>query len=434
MIILFILIPSEIPPGFFDSMEHLVVHLAREALVGGPVQYRWMYLYERRLGSLKRTVRNKAKVEGSIVEAYLVNELSTYCSLYFEPTVETRLNRESRNFTPQCESSDQRLSVFKTSCRSLYDKAGRHCQLEDEDMHKAHTYILLNCEEVSPFTCMFTEMVRCNEPYIDEAGLDRRRNEQFADWFESYVMSSTDPTTDRLKVLASRPLRFVCRHPGFFVNGYKFHTQTHGTGRTTHNSGVCVRGSCYSEYESDYYGLLDEVLEIEYHGYGLGRCVVPLFRCTWFDTVNGVRVDPKHNLVDIKPKSRLRSDDPFILASQAEQVYYVPYPSKSLKDWWSVVKTKPRGVYELASEVPSDENVGDEQFFQENDIITAVGRNEDVDEPICLVTEEEDMEIADDHHDNWHVDESSDEEEEFQESNGDSEDEELDLLDHSSDD
>ena len=35
------------PPGFFDSMEHLVVHLPHEAILGGPVQYRWMYLYER---------------------------------------------------------------------------------------------------------------------------------------------------------------------------------------------------------------------------------------------------------------------------------------------------------------------------------------------------------------------------------------------------
>jgi hypothetical protein len=35
------------PPSFFDSMEHLPVHLAYEARVGGPVQYRWMYLFER---------------------------------------------------------------------------------------------------------------------------------------------------------------------------------------------------------------------------------------------------------------------------------------------------------------------------------------------------------------------------------------------------
>lgn len=35
------------PPSFFDSMEHLPIHLPYEALVGGPVQYRWMYPFER---------------------------------------------------------------------------------------------------------------------------------------------------------------------------------------------------------------------------------------------------------------------------------------------------------------------------------------------------------------------------------------------------
>jgi hypothetical protein len=35
------------PPAFFDSMEHLPIHLAYEARVGGPVQYRWMYPFER---------------------------------------------------------------------------------------------------------------------------------------------------------------------------------------------------------------------------------------------------------------------------------------------------------------------------------------------------------------------------------------------------
>ena len=35
------------PPSFFDSMEHLPIHLPYEARVGGPVQYRWMYPFER---------------------------------------------------------------------------------------------------------------------------------------------------------------------------------------------------------------------------------------------------------------------------------------------------------------------------------------------------------------------------------------------------
>jgi len=35
------------PPTFFNVMEHLPVHLPMELKLGGPVQYRWMYDYER---------------------------------------------------------------------------------------------------------------------------------------------------------------------------------------------------------------------------------------------------------------------------------------------------------------------------------------------------------------------------------------------------
>ncbi|KAK8949378.1 hypothetical protein KSP39_PZI006024 [Platanthera zijinensis] len=35
------------PPSFFTIMMHLPIHLAQEARVAGPVQYRWMYPIER---------------------------------------------------------------------------------------------------------------------------------------------------------------------------------------------------------------------------------------------------------------------------------------------------------------------------------------------------------------------------------------------------
>jgi hypothetical protein len=34
-------------PSLFDSMEHLPMHLSYEAKVGGQVQYRWIYPFER---------------------------------------------------------------------------------------------------------------------------------------------------------------------------------------------------------------------------------------------------------------------------------------------------------------------------------------------------------------------------------------------------
>ena len=35
------------PPSFFDIMTHLVIHLGREVRLCGPVQFRWMYPFER---------------------------------------------------------------------------------------------------------------------------------------------------------------------------------------------------------------------------------------------------------------------------------------------------------------------------------------------------------------------------------------------------
>jgi hypothetical protein len=31
------------PPGFMNWMQHLLMHIPCKALVGGPVQFRWMY-------------------------------------------------------------------------------------------------------------------------------------------------------------------------------------------------------------------------------------------------------------------------------------------------------------------------------------------------------------------------------------------------------
>jgi hypothetical protein len=50
-------------PTFFDVMMHLAVYLPDEALLRGPVQYGWMYPIERRLYTLKRYVRNRARPE-----------------------------------------------------------------------------------------------------------------------------------------------------------------------------------------------------------------------------------------------------------------------------------------------------------------------------------------------------------------------------------
>ncbi|XP_026657308.1 uncharacterized protein LOC113461439 [Phoenix dactylifera] len=119
------------PPAFFDSMEHLPVHLAYEAKVGDPVQYRWMYLVERLMHDLKHKVKNRASIEGSIIEAYIIEEISTFCSYYFEPSIQTRLNQVLRNDDEgECDLVD-RLPIFTHQGRPFGRPFGRHLTTQE---------------------------------------------------------------------------------------------------------------------------------------------------------------------------------------------------------------------------------------------------------------------------------------------------------------
>ncbi len=71
------------------------------------------------------------------------------------------------------------------------------------------------------------------------------------------------------------------------------------------NSGICVKGSCYNEYERDYYGMLVDILELKYVGQGN---VAVLFKGDWYDTEKGLRVHPRHGLIEIRYKSRLTTN------------------------------------------------------------------------------------------------------------------------------
>jgi hypothetical protein len=64
-------------------MQHLLVHIPYEVMIGGPTQYRWMYHIERSLKYLRAMVDNKARVEGSITKSFLLNEITYFSSVYF---------------------------------------------------------------------------------------------------------------------------------------------------------------------------------------------------------------------------------------------------------------------------------------------------------------------------------------------------------------
>ena len=112
------------------------------------------------------------------------------------------------------------------------------------------------------------------------------------------------------------------------------------------NSGVCIKGTCYGDNELDYYGLLEDVIELDYYNPSNKETRVVLFKCHWFDPVEnrGWRRHKQYDLVEIHNNRRFTTYEPFILASQAQQVYFAEYACKTKeRQYWRVVyKIRPQ--------------------------------------------------------------------------------------------
>ncbi|XP_019241588.1 PREDICTED: uncharacterized protein LOC109221568 [Nicotiana attenuata] len=194
---------------------------------------------------------------------------------------------------------------------------------------------------------MYIQRLQEELPNLSQDQINESLETCFAIWFKEYVRCN-HIENQFLCSLAHGPLISAKCYPVYFVNGYKFHTECHGSARSTINSGVCIS----DPNVGDYYGRIQEIIQLEYRKEPLKQTV--LFKCEWFDpTVNvGVKEHNQYKLVDVNHRRRFNKYEPFILAMQATQVCYVPYPStkKDKDDWVAVLKVKPRDVIELPDE------------------------------------------------------------------------------------
>ncbi|XP_073316359.1 uncharacterized protein [Primulina huaijiensis] len=249
-------------PSFFDVMVHLPVHLAKEAIIGGPVQYRWMYPIERMLYELKQFIQNMARPEGSITEGYIAKECMTLCSRYCKD-IETKFSRLERNYDSGFHKHEGEISIFSQCGRAL--GAGISRILDDDAWDKAHIYILKNCDEVQPFLEEYSKNMKNNTPQLS----DDEWNSNFIGWFKQQVdkmkMQDQHSKYDYLLSLCRGPSMYVTFFIGYVVNGYRFRIEARNKECRTPNSGVSVIGDIGSEKNYvDYYGVLTEILELQY--------------------------------------------------------------------------------------------------------------------------------------------------------------------------
>ncbi|GLU18572.1 hypothetical protein SLE2022_348640 [Rubroshorea leprosula] len=233
-------------------MEHLIIHLAYEARVGGLVQYRWMYPFERRMHCLKLTIKNKARPEASICESYIMSEITNFISHYFDEGVDSRSDRPPRNifggFDANCG-----LSIFTCVGKPIGSKIMRRYFTAEE--HKAASYyVLMNCEELRGWVNLF-EREQCMN--MNPQQIQAKQEKDLVPWFEQVVRSDEFINVHKhIKGLSNGLKNTISCYNGYIVNGFRFHTAAYGKNKRTMNYGVYVVGSIGTESDYDFYGLM----------------------------------------------------------------------------------------------------------------------------------------------------------------------------------
>ena len=133
---------------------------------------------------------------------------------------------------------------------------------------------------------------------------------------------------EQLAWLARGPANSILMYQGYEINGYTFYTRAQDNKSTNQNSGVRIDATDSSGQTNSYFGYIEEIWELDY-----GPLKIPLFRCQWVKlTGKGVDID-EYGMTTVDLKELGYRDEPFVLAKDVTQVFYVQdMSSKPRKD------------------------------------------------------------------------------------------------------
>ncbi|CAA0805905.1 Unknown protein [Striga hermonthica] len=262
----------------------------------------------------KGYVKNPHRPEASIVERYVAEEVVEFCTEY--------LSRAKSVGLPKSRH------VGRSPGKGTL--GGRMKSVDREELLQAHLYILTNTPEVQPYLDTHRRLIKEKNPRKAERWLVNEHNKTFISWFKNEV-ANCPSASNTVSWLAAGPNFDIISWRGYDINGYSFYTKERDEKSTMQNSGVSVEAEsmhfssakdknplCAS---SSYFGIIEEIWELNYV-----KFTVPVFKCKWVDSNNGVKVDELgFTLVDFRKVGY--KNEPFIMASQAKQVFYVIDPS-----------------------------------------------------------------------------------------------------------
>ena len=171
-------------------------------------------------------------------------------------------------------------------------------------------------------------------------------------------------------MLSQSPNTLVTCFKGYIINGFRFHTKDYEGKRKIQNSGVVVVAETSSFVsvrdmnpitgDVPSYGVLIEVVELHY----LGGNMAVLFKCDWWDVINigrGIKRD-EYGYISLNFTRTLSTYEPFVLASQAKQIFYVKNANES--NWHTVIEMQPRDLYQMSEKISN----GDPEPLQQSEL------------------------------------------------------------------
>ncbi|KAK1661781.1 hypothetical protein QYE76_049940 [Lolium multiflorum] len=285
----------------------------------------------------------------------LSKEQKRHLCRFFKDGTETRFNRDDRNQDIRRKPDRDEMEVFSVGAKGLGKSILKHF---DKEFDKMVWYVLNNCDDVERYINEFRQELGGRGVRDTEETVQR----EFAGWFANHVRQ-LDNASEDLKSLAAGPDRRVVVYAGCNVKGARFRTLTRDKDLKTQNSGVATKGSFGDADETEYYGVLQEVLELQYGSNKHGDRSVYLFRCDWFDLASrGSKIKDDGYFKSVNTSVLWFKNSPFILASQAETCFYLE--DTKFGDPWKVVqKFSHRHVYD----VPELEDGNDDAFVRNED-------------------------------------------------------------------
>jgi hypothetical protein len=341
-------------PTFFDIMEHLVIHLASEVRLAGPVQFRNMWTTEMFMGKMKNMIHTRSHPEGSIAEGYVFDECLTFCSRYLDDC-NTKFNKAPRH-DDNNSSTAQNTEFEYLRLLGRPTSACSTIELDFVSWTQAHRYVLFNYPRIECYTDKHISLLVGNKRRR-KRDVEKEHHKKFHEWFVEHVQDLLEKGQEiptEIVVLSLKPYMMVKKYNSYSINGCVFHTREFANGKSTQCDGVSSssKTSSYSSASDRnpragdvlYFGRITEIVELNYSNQGS----VVLFKCEWAKPA-GIRTVENFGVTQVNfnlfSSGNEIYSEPFILASQAKQVYYVQDAVDD--DWHSVVFPSIRDFYDM---------------------------------------------------------------------------------------